>query len=114
MAQVCIGWKTVLVMTREITLYFGVWLIAGAQKTQALLKGRSGKNLKHINRAVHVGVDPKEKSELGLREVWSKISREWLRDGRWGREKSHKKSSVNEHTVFNALWETAATQLAQK
>lgn len=59
-------------MTHEITLYFGVWLIAGAQRIQALLKGQSGENLKHINHVlyvVRVGVDPKERTEIGLRKV---------------------------------------------
>lgn len=63
--------KLLLVVTAGIILHFGACLIVGTQKTQALLKGQNDRNLKHRSHVfymVPVGVDPKEKLEVGLSE----------------------------------------------
>lgn len=94
-------------MTDGIVLYFGAWLMVGAQKIEASLKVQSDESPKrknHVFYIVHVGVGPKEKREIGLSE---KSGTGFDMKGEEGERSS--KGLINEHIMCSALWEAAQT-----
>lgn len=90
------------------------------KKVWIFLQGHSDENSKHINHVfyiVHVAVDAKGKSEIGLLEksvAQDKKGVVLIWKGQAAKEKKrHFKNLISEHSVFGALWEAAQMQLVR-